>query len=70
MPPNPHAHWLKGPPPLDSSSGSFRFLTSGKDMVEWDIPGGPVVKDLLSNARGMDSIPPLGTRITHALEKV
>ena len=39
-------------------------------MVGWDIPGGPLVKDLLYNARDMDSIPPLGIRITHALEKV
>ena len=70
MPPNPHAHRLTGPPPQHSSSGLFGFLTSGKDVVGWDIPGGPVVKDLLSNARHMDSIPCPGTRLPHALEKV
>ena len=32
----------------------------------WDFPGGPVVKNLPSNAEDMGSIPGWGTKISHA----
>ena len=35
----------------------------------WDFPGGPVVKNLLSNAGNMGSVPGWGTRIPHATEQ-
>ena len=35
-------------------------------MVLWDFPGGPLVKNLPSNAGDMDSIPGQGTKIPHA----
>ena len=34
--------------------------------MSWDFPGGPVVKNLPSNARDTGSIPGWGTKISHA----
>ena len=36
----------------------------------WDFPGGPVVKNLPSNAGDAGSIPGRGTRIPHAAEQL
>ena len=41
--------------------------TESKDR---DFPGGPVVKNLPSNAGDVDSIPAQGTKIPHATEKL
>ena len=39
--------------------------------IRWrDFPGSPVVKNLPSNARDMDSIPDWATNISHALRKL
>ena len=35
-------------------------------MYFWDFPGGPVVKNLPSNAGNAGSIPGQGTKISHA----
>jgi len=47
---------------------SFRnkMLGSGRKM-EGDFPGGPVVKNLLSNSRDTGLIPSWGTEIPHAM---
>jgi len=37
-----------------------------KRNLFWDFPGGPVVKNLLSIAGDMGSIPGQGTKIPHA----
>ena len=44
---------------------SFRIFLF-KNMKTWDFPGGPVVKDLPSNAGDVGSIPGWGTKIPHA----
>ena len=38
-----------------------------KKCLSGNFPGGPVVKNLPSNAEGMVSIPGLGTKIPHAM---
>ena len=43
--------------------GSFK-------SIDWDLPAGPVVKNLPSNARDMGSIPGRGTKIPHATEQL
>ena len=35
-------------------------------MEDWDFPGGPVVKNLLSNAADVGSSPRQGTKIPYA----
>ena len=37
-----------------------------KDLEDWDMPGGPVVKNLLSNTGDVGWIPGQGTKIPHA----
>ena len=43
----------------------FMQIFKCKDSSSWDFLGGPVVKTLLSNAGGMDSIPDWGTQIPY-----
>ena len=42
------------------------FKKLKKKKIPWDFPGGPVVKNLPSNAGNMGSIPGQGTKISHA----
>ena len=42
------------------------LATKMKRNLFWDFPGGPVVKNLLSIAGDMGSIPGQGTKIPHA----
>ena len=42
-------------------------LTSDINSTFKGLPGGPVIKNLLSNAEGVGSIPGWGTRIPHAM---
>ena len=44
----------------------LQFLSS-KSYSFWDFPGGPVVKNLPSNAGHAGSIPFRGTKIPHAM---
>ena len=46
-----------------ANSGGFCF----KIIITWDLPGGPVVKTLLSNAGDPSSIPGQGIEIPHAV---
>ena len=41
-------------------------LCSSSITDSMDVPGGPVVNTLLSNAVGVDSVPGLGTKIPYA----
>ena len=43
-----------------------REIELSQECQYWNIPGGPVVKNLLSNAGDAGSIPGRGTKIPHA----
>ena len=45
----------------------FRDGTYKKELIVQDFPGGPVIKNPLSNARDAGSIPGWGTKIPHAV---
>ena len=46
------------------------MVTPVNDTVLWDLPGGPLVKNLPCNARDAGSIPGRGTKISHAVEQL
>ena len=47
-----------------------REIELSHECQYWNIPGGPVVKNLLSNAGDAGSIPGWGTKIQRALGKL
>ena len=58
--------------PMDRSSKmkinkETQALNETLKKMDWDFPGGPVVKTLPSNAGGMGPIPGWGTKIPHAV---
>ena len=48
----------------------LQLCCSFSELYWWDFPGGPVVKNLPSNAGGACSIPGQGTKIPHAAEQL
>ena len=46
---------------------SFIYINNFITINEWDFPGGPVVKNLPSNAGDTGLIPGWGTKIPHAV---
>ena len=49
------------------NEGLWGKYRPGKKIIDRDFLGGPVVKNLPSNARDTGSIPGLGTEIPHAV---
>ena len=60
-------------PALQIIHGAFKYQMLPASlffkMGLWDFPGGPVVKTSPSNARGLDSVPGLGVKSSHALQQ-
>ena len=54
---------------MEQRKGRGQMLKKNKRQ-RWDILGGSVVKNLLSNAGESDLIPGQGTKIPHAMEQL
>ena len=50
--------------------GGARVSSNEEILPTQDVPGGPVVRNLPCNAKGMDSIPGQGTKTPHAMEQL